>query len=697
MKRTLISLLLPALVLSVIFPFTEADIKGEAGNWSHLKNVKFRIVDEATGEALRNRELNICRFVEFKLTPGAPSPYLNKGADWFITSMKTDEQGVFFLDLSKIEVVDIVVYAGTPYEIVRFERSSDIAHKKSADHIRVVQFKAGTTQVVSNMIYDLKGKIFKTITTAGEVQEKPYEEIILAAKKDLFRAIVRGDLGTVQKLLESDPSLISVIDNRRGKSSSGLTALYLAIKYGHYEIVELLLSKGANPNERDVYGQSSLDIAAEKGHAHLIKILVEYGAGIKGEKNEFGHPPLCYASNAQVAEALIANGADVNWRNERGATPLHSIAGHGVTTAAEVVLTHGADINAKDKWGNTPLHRAANWGEKEMIELLIAKGADINAENRRGETPLNRAVMGDWGTKEERKAIAKLLISHGANFTIYDVVWIGDLAKVRRLLESSKSLANDTSNAYKEPVLFAAIHEGHSGIAELLLDNGARLNVKDRYKEPPLHAASYAGHKNVVALLLRKGADVNEKGAHGELALHWAAVKGYGEIAEVLVEAGSKVNAGTDKQRRGMNAIVESEADVVSKWLKYLDSREKQKQARARGSSLQIAWPMRLAFAAGDTVLHSAAQWGHKKIVELFLANGADVNATNKWGQTALHYAVVFRHEDIVKALLDAGADPNARMEDGSTANELASIVKDKPDDKHTKKYNKISPMGPGM
>jgi len=486
-------------------------------------------------------------------------------------------------------------------------------------------------------------------------------------------AIIEGNLGKVQELLADDPSLISIIDNR-AKGSSRSPALHLAIKYGHGEIVELLLSKGAKPNERDINGQRSLHVVAENGRANMVKLLVQYGAGIN-DKNEFRLPPLCYASNAQVAEALIANGADVNWPDERRATPLHSIARSGITEVAQVLLAHGADINAKDNSGWTPLHSAAIRGRKDMVEFLITQGADINAKDRgtRGKTPLNRVVTDDWMVPEvDRKATAELLISHGADFTIYDVTWLGDVTRVRRLLEENPSLANDTTNTYREPALFAAIREGHSATAELLLDNGADLNVKDRYKEPPLHAAAYPGHKDMVALLISKGADVNQKGPHGELALHLASAKGHSQITQLLVEAGTEINTHTDKPRMDMNGVAEGNADVIHECLRYLAD-----EAEAMRSGLQIRGLIRLAFAAEDTPLHSAAQRGHKEIVELLLANGADVNVTNRWGQTPLHYAVVFRHEEVVKALLNAGADPNAKMLDGSTAHDLASKVKD--------------------
>jgi type II secretion system protein G len=153
-----------------------------ASGTSYLKSVKFKIVDEATGEPLKNRELNICRYVVFKLDTSLPSPYLNKKADWYLCSVKTDSQGRFTLDLSSIEADEIVVEPDKPYSLVRFSRSNDLSHTKSDSHIRITRFEPGTTQVVNNMIYDLKRKIVKVLPISGKPEEKSYKEIILAAK-----------------------------------------------------------------------------------------------------------------------------------------------------------------------------------------------------------------------------------------------------------------------------------------------------------------------------------------------------------------------------------------------------------------------------------------------------------------------------------------------------------------------------------
>lgn len=639
----------------------------------HLADVRFRIVDEATGAALANRDLNICRFVYFKLKPGAPSPYLSKDASWYITSVTTDENGIFSLDLSSIDAMDIVVAPGRDYNIVRFERSLDLAHTKSADHIRVVRFERGTTRVRSNMIYDLKRRMVKIIPISGQgTEQKPYDTILLVANKQdaYLNAIIADDLETVRELLTKDPKLVSLVDER-GKGSSQLPALHLAVYHGHADVVELLLSKGANANRKTGSEMGPLHMAASRGHAELVKLLVTYGADVNGRKNDFRSPPLCYAANGEVAEALIANGAEVNFRDKRQATPLHSIAARARTEAAEVLLRYGADVNAKDTRGWTPLHKAADRDRMEMVAFLVAKGADINVKDNSRRTPLSRAIEPWWGGKGHRE-VAEFLLSKGAEYAIRDVVWLGDVGRVRQLLQDNPALAN--AGSYEEFVLATAIREGHAEIAEMLLANGARPYLKDRYEEPILHTAAYAGHKDLVELLIKNGLDVNQKGPHGEPALHWAVAKGHNDVVEILVAAGSDVNAKSAKQRVDMDTRVKDDADIIAFHLRYLADCERQRQATLAGSGLQIWGGTRLAFVAGDTPLHSAAQLGRTEIVKLLIAKGADVDATNRWGQTPLHYASLFYHKEIVEKLLEEGADVNAEDENGYNPLGLASV-----------------------
>ena len=74
-----------------------------------------------------------------------------------------------------------------------------------------------------------------------------------------------------------------------------------------------------------------------------------------------------------------------------GETPLHWAARFGQSQVAELLIAEGADVNAKNVVGQTPLHWAAMAGHKEIIELLIAAGAEVNAKTKRGDTPLDLA------------------------------------------------------------------------------------------------------------------------------------------------------------------------------------------------------------------------------------------------------------------------------------------------------------------
>ena len=110
--------------------------------------------------------------------------------------------------------------------------------------------------------------------------------------------------------------------------------------------------------------------------------------------------------NIEAVKQHIAAGTDVNAKDD-GVTPLHSAATYGRKEIAELLIANGADVNAKRDDGWTPLHYAALFGEKEIAELLIAKGAKVNAKNKNDNTPLDKAI------KENHTEIANLLRKHG--------------------------------------------------------------------------------------------------------------------------------------------------------------------------------------------------------------------------------------------------------------------------------------------
>ncbi len=137
--------------------------------------------------------------------------------------------------------------------------------------------------------------------------------------------------------------------------------LKIAAKNGYTNIVNVLLEKRADVNERYHSGNTVLHLAAENGHVDIVKLLLE-------------------------------KGADVNRKNWCDMTPLYLAAENGHEKTVEFLLAKGANVNEKGYHDMTPLHFAACNGHEKTVEVLIKAGADVNAADQYGETPLDYAV-----------------------------------------------------------------------------------------------------------------------------------------------------------------------------------------------------------------------------------------------------------------------------------------------------------------
>ena len=113
----------------------------------------------------------------------------------------------------------------------------------------------------------------------------------------------------------------------------------------------------------------------------------------------------------EAAKEAIEDGADVNAIvNDR--TPLSAATWKGQTEIVKRLIAEGADVNTKDEKGMTPLHDAVEEGYKEIVELLIANGANINSLNEDKKTPLDLLSSNELKGVKAKTAI--FLRKHGA-------------------------------------------------------------------------------------------------------------------------------------------------------------------------------------------------------------------------------------------------------------------------------------------
>jgi len=238
-------------------------------------------------------------------------------------------------------------------------------------------------------------------------------------KSTIHQAADAGDLAKVKAFIQEGVGVNTKLH--------GCTPLHCAARYGHKEVAELLIAKGADVNAKDTRGRTPIDLAINQGRKEIAKLLVSRGADVSLHT-------AAYIGDLQRVEKLIDGGANVDANDQTGQTALCSAAKAGQIAVAKLLIANGADVNAGE-W--TPLQEAA-YRSKEMVELLLAKGADINAGRW---TPLHSAVYG-------HNEIVELLIAKGAN-------------------------VNARDGSGRTP-LFYAQHQGRTKIVELLRKHGAK-------------------------------------------------------------------------------------------------------------------------------------------------------------------------------------------------------------------------------
>ncbi|KAF2964521.1 hypothetical protein GQX73_g9066 [Xylaria multiplex] len=230
-----------------------------------------------------------------------------------------------------------------------------------------------------------------------------------ADKYALHAAAREGKLSAVESLLNADPK------SSQRKDDDGRLPIHWAASSNQQAIVLLLSEqKTFDPDVEDDSGWTPLMIAASvKDGEAIVDILLQRGADVN-QKNSNGQASLSQPktalhfvaskNNLEVARKLFANKPAISARvrDKRGQYPLHRAAAVGSTPMVKLLLEHNSPLNATDNAGYTALHHAVAEGHGDTAIALLKAGAETDKRDSDGYLALDLAP-----DKEVRKYIER--------------------------------------------------------------------------------------------------------------------------------------------------------------------------------------------------------------------------------------------------------------------------------------------------
>ncbi len=528
----------------------------------------------------------------------------------------------------------------------------------------------------------------------------------------LPKAIARGQFAVAELLLARGASLNADNDDAYGRGP-----LQIAAMTGDLKMIELLLQKGANLNDTTEHGDSAVSLATRFEHSDVVKFLLEKNADPNLSQRTLratrGYPEapveepsqqpsraLQYAITAlrrDLCELLVKHGARTGIpvldavlvgdatqlqniiretpsvmapeiRTPRTAlqdlSPLQLASLMGNVASVQLLLDAGALPNHFDENRLPALHYAAASGDLATVKTLLDKGADAKLTARQGATPLHFAAI--RAEVKSAVAIGKLLQQHGLDINIAATP-LGSLQYDTGAGQgASIPFASGPLLATKATPLYFAAHLDKTALVEWLLAAGAPLVVEGDVPSP-LHAAARGGAAQTVQFLLSRGAKVNAL-AGGRTALHDAltAPMTFSPYAHEDYDGDFNSQEGrtlrywteqlapiplTPSKRATIEVLLKYGAEPLAFSQTYFkvarttplnlatrtNDRELTRKMVEAIKDVHAAFDRNIwGSATGSNALQRAAFFGDLYAVELLLARGAQINEEDQEGRTAL-------------------------------------------------------------
>ncbi|KAF4994266.1 hypothetical protein FGRMN_5904 [Fusarium graminum] len=176
----------------------------------------------------------------------------------------------------------------------------------------------------------------------------------------------------------------------------------------HFDICRMLLKKGADPNKKYPDKNMMLIRVLKQRDRKLLELFLDEG-GIPDSFDEWEgttcRTPLTHAAGFlpyDFFKLLLDRGASPNYCPNGTESPLYMVAwlgGHN-TRKAELLLERGADLNWRQHDGRTPLQAA--YDSPELVTLFLRHGADVETQTSAGTVLM---LASKWGCIDTLKTL----------------------------------------------------------------------------------------------------------------------------------------------------------------------------------------------------------------------------------------------------------------------------------------------------
>lgn len=296
------------------------------------------------------------------------------------------------------------------------------------------------------------------------------------------------------------------------------------LKQDNKKLSKLLQNKSLSVNEILIKNKKHSPLAYAAAHSAFksVRFLLKRNANLSGT---YYYPALSWLVMKRRADHFSQKSYDV----------------------IALLLKKGANPNQKGKDKIYPLHLAAKNNDAKVFALLIKYKALKNLRDYQGKTAYdyalknsNQKILSYYKKRYKKSAFKKA----DPYFKLQLAIQKGRVGHVKQILRASGYKARDLVRTLNPQSKFSLLHyaarAGHLGIARILLNNGADVNVKSPGSFSALHVALYSFHPKMALLLLDRGANpflAQSKGsAKGYTPFHLAVLFNFRSVIKRMAE-----------------------------------------------------------------------------------------------------------------------------------------------------------------